>query len=126
VPTAPHIVHTRSGPLLELPLATTQWLGVTVPAAGGAYLRILPLTFVVRGLREWTRRGHPAMLYIHPWELDEEQPRLPVAWHAAFRHYHGVSRTLPRLRRLVSAHRFGDVRRVYQLATPRDDSGAGA
>jgi hypothetical protein len=49
------------------------------------------------------------MCYIHPWELDPEQPRLPVSWLAQMRHYRNLERVAPRLERLLEEFRFGSV-----------------
>ena len=118
VPRQPHLVHTPSGSLLELPLATLRWMGMTLPAAGGAYLRQLPYAVVGRGFAEWTRRGIPAMFYIHPWEIDEAQPRLPVPLLPTLRHYRGLERSMPRMERLLSSHRFDTAQQVFPLARP--------
>jgi len=71
----------RSGGLLgEVPPLTLEILGRRYPAAGGAYLRLLPFTLVKSALRQAQARGKPGTLYIHPWDLDpgiEPVPGLP-------------------------------------------------
>jgi hypothetical protein len=51
----------------------------------------------------------PATFYIHPWEVDPGQPRLPVPMLTRLRHYGGLRRTGPRLERLLSEFRFGSI-----------------
>lgn len=117
-PPVPHLLHRNGGTLCELPLATTSMRGVRVPAAGGAYLRHFPYGVIRRAMREHTESGVPATFYIHPWELDPEQPRLPVKWHTRVRHYGGLSRTLPRLERLLGEFRFTSAARSLKLQPP--------
>jgi len=109
-------VRRPAGVLLELPMATTVIAGVRLPAAGGGYLRHLPYALTERAFREHGARGASGMFYVHPWEIDEGQPRLPVSWVTRLRHYAGISRTLPRLERLLSQFRFVSVERRYNFA----------
>lgn len=109
VPVSPFFVRRPAGEMLELPLATTTMWGVRLPAAGGGYFRQLPYALTARALREHGGRGQPAMFYIHPWEYDVDQPRLDVSWLTARRHYGGLARTWPRLRRLLAEFRFTSV-----------------
>ena len=102
----PHWLDRPTGRLAELPPATLRRFGVNFPAAGGAYLRLLPHSLVRAAIRDAERRGMPATLYIHPWELDAAQPRLPVSLATRIRHYGGLQRTVPRLRRLFEEFRF--------------------
>jgi hypothetical protein len=64
---------------------------------------------VRRAFREWDRAGVPAMFYVHPWEIDPDQPRLPCGWFTRVRHYRNLELMLPRLDRLLSEFRFGSV-----------------
>jgi polysaccharide deacetylase family protein (PEP-CTERM system associated) len=102
----PHMIQRSSGQIAEFPLATTNIFGYTVPAAGGGYLRHLPLGVVQRAFREANERGEPATFYIHPWEIDGGQPRLPVSGLNRVRHYRGLDGTLPRIERLLDEFGF--------------------
>ena len=95
-----------AGPLLELPMLTLRLLGTNLPAAGGGYLRLLPLGLVHRALREMNAAGHPGVVYLHPWEFDPGQPRLLKGGLAAVRHYFGLGRTMAKLERLLDRHAF--------------------
>lgn len=107
---APHRFPSIAPVLWEIPPATTVLLGRRLPAAGGGYLRHLPPALTRRALREHDAAGVPAMLYVHPWEVDPEQPRLVGPGVTRIRHYAGLHRMLPRLERLLSEFRFTDVR----------------
>jgi polysaccharide deacetylase family protein (PEP-CTERM system associated) len=110
-PSAPHRLTRPAGSLLELPMATARFLGQRIPAAGGGYLRQLPLGVIRRAFRQSEERGEPGMFYIHPWEVDPEQPRLPVGWLTRIRHYRGLEHTMARLERLLGLFRFTSVSR---------------
>ena len=109
----PHLITRASGTLLELPVATTMLGGVRLPAGGGGYFRQLPYQLCSRALPEAQRRGAPAMFYIHPWEVDVDQPRISVPLVTRLRHYGGLHRTLPRLERLLREFRFTSVARRF-------------
>jgi polysaccharide deacetylase family protein (PEP-CTERM system associated) len=101
-----HRLVTGAGPLLEFPPATLRRGPAVLPAGGGAYFRLLPYALVRTALRDAATRGVAATFYIHPWELDPEQPRLGVPLSTRIRHYGGLARTASRLRRLLGEFAF--------------------
>ena len=103
---APHVLSTASGPLREYPPAVWKVAGVRVPVAGGGWFRQLPLGVIERGLASVLREGMPAVFYIHPWEVDAEQPRLDVPLLTRIRHYRGLDVAEQRLRTLLRAFPF--------------------
>ncbi len=114
-PTQPHIVSGSSGSLLELPLTTLGWSVARLPAAGGAYFRHLPYGWTRKALEQMQAQGVSAVFYIHPWELDPHQPRIPVSPMARMRHYRGIEHTPRRLARLLSEFSFTSVADHYGL-----------
>ncbi len=110
-PLDPYVIDTAAGPLREYPLATLSLGRARLPGAGGAYLRHLPLTLVRSTIRQAVTARRPAMLYVHPWEVDVAQPRLAVGALTTWRHYGGLARTAPRLQRLFREFRFTSVAR---------------
>ena len=105
----PHWLTRPAGRLLEVPPATVRWLGLNLPAAGGAYFRLLPPLLVHAALREAERRGQPGTFYLHPWEYDAAQPRVAVPLLTRIRHYGGLGGTWGRLERLLSEFRFASI-----------------
>ncbi len=105
----PHVIRRQNGLLAEFPLATTSILAYPVPAAGGGYLRQFPYAVIRRAFQEATDRGEPATFYIHPWEIDPGQPRLPVSVLNRIRHYRGLDGALVRVERLLEEFRFGTI-----------------
>ena len=80
---------------------------LTIPVCGGFYLRALPLWLIVHGLRSAQKQG-PIVVYLHPWELDADIPRLPLRLQDRLITYTHVGQSMwQRLRTLLDAFRFG-------------------
>jgi hypothetical protein len=94
---------------MEVPPAVVRFGGVTIPAGGGAYFRVLPYQLTRTALKGCEARGAPGTFYIHPWELDPGQPRFDVPWPTRLRHYTGLSSVAARLERLCREFRFGAI-----------------
>jgi hypothetical protein len=90
---------------------------MNLPAAGGAYFRHFPYALVRTALRDAELRGVPGTFYIHPWELDPEQPRFAVPMLTRVRHYGGLARTAARLERLLGEFRFTAIFPTMGLAS---------
>jgi len=106
-------------PLWEFPMTTWRVLGRNVPAAGGGWMRVLPLGVMHRAIRAANADGVPAIVYTHPWEIDPDQPRVAAAPRMArLRHYVNLARTHGRLERLLRTHRFGTVSEVLSGLEP--------
>ena len=111
-PEEPYTIITTSGKTLtEFPLTTAKVFGQAVPAAGGGYFRQYPYA-----LSRWLfeRASHnqtkPQIFYLHPWEIDPEQPRVPNASaFSRFRHYTNLKRCRPRLERMLRDFEFGTI-----------------
>lgn len=100
-PRRPFFLKTESGPLLEYPMTTFRILGSgNLPVAGGGYLRLLPSWYTQIGVERARQEGLPILSYIHPWEFDPEQPRLPGSLKSRLRHYTNLDKTRDRLERL--------------------------
>jgi polysaccharide deacetylase family protein (PEP-CTERM system associated) len=95
--------------LTEFPPATVKLGGQTLPAAGGGYLRIFPLRYnkwaMERLNQEFGEKG-VVVVYLHPWEVDPEQPRIAAPLRSRFRHYTNLGKMEPRLRNLLRAYSF--------------------
>ncbi|MBN1503733.1 MAG: DUF3473 domain-containing protein [Candidatus Eisenbacteria bacterium] len=102
---SPHVRQTAKGSLAEFPMSTCRLAGVNLPFGSGAYLRLLPCGLTARLLRRLNAAGLPGVISVHPWELDPEQPRV-TSWLRRPNHYAFLSRTRPRLERLLREFRF--------------------
>lgn len=105
----PHEMVCPAGRLVEVPPATLRRGGINVPAGGGAWFRVFPYAVVRHALEDCEARGVPGTFYIHPWELDPDQPRVAASWLSRLRHYSGLARTMPRLERLLGEFRFTSI-----------------
>jgi polysaccharide deacetylase family protein (PEP-CTERM system associated) len=111
----PHTLERQRGSIVEFPLSTVRRLGLNWPIAGGAYLRFLPAWVVRSGIRRINQvERQPAIVYLHPWELDPDQPRLSGPVKSRLRHYTNLRKTELRLRQLLETFSFGPARDVLQ------------
>src|SRR5439155_18017511 len=77
----------RHGPVYEFPMTLPALAGVRVPLTGGFYSRLFPSAWTIDGVRRVFAAGGEPIFYIHPWELDVEQPRVRVGRFLTLRHY---------------------------------------
>jgi polysaccharide deacetylase family protein (PEP-CTERM system associated) len=111
----------KDGTLVELPGSTVRVGRSNLPVGGGGYFRILPYEWTRWGIGRLNRtEGQAAIFYLHPWEIDPDQPRLHAGLLSRFRHYRNLDKTESRLRRLLQDFRFGPVR---DLIVPRGNKG---
>ncbi|MBW4028555.1 MAG: DUF3473 domain-containing protein [Acidobacteria bacterium] len=114
-PWLPH--HVGSAGLLEIPIAVWRMGGVNLPVGGGAYLRLLPFWYSLAGLRHVNRvERRPATIYMHPWEMDAEQPDLHLPMLSHIRQTWGTATMEGRLRSMLQQFRFAPLAEVYSTA----------
>jgi polysaccharide deacetylase family protein (PEP-CTERM system associated) len=107
----PGIVHRPGGTIVEVPASTVRMGGVNWPIGGGGYFRLLPYGWTRWGMRRVNAvEGAPAVFYLHPWEIDPDQPRLAAPALSRYRHYHNLRETERRLERLMREFPFGTMR----------------
>jgi len=115
-----HVVRCASGTIEEIPASTVRLGRVNLPIGGGGYFRLLPYGWTRWGIRRVNRsERQPVVFYLHPWELDPDQPRFRVDRTTQFRHYTGLRTAASRLRRLTEDFHFDTVAAVLNLAVPR-------
>lgn len=114
-PASPHRLETENGAaLVEFPPTTVRLLGQNLPVGGG-YFRLYPYALTKRLLnRARGENGEPFIFYVHPWEIDPDQPRVSAGLLSSFRHYVNLSKCEARLGRLLGDFRFGTVRDVLR------------
>lgn len=109
-PLEPHYLALRNGGrLLEFPISTIRWLGMSVPVSGGGYFRLYPYALSRYLARRVNRENRPFVFYLHPWEVDPDQPRVKVDAFTHFRHYNNLRKCRGRLKHLLQDFRFGTV-----------------
>jgi polysaccharide deacetylase family protein (PEP-CTERM system associated) len=118
IPSAPREPHRAPTPagrtIVELPLTVASFLGRAIPVSGGGYFRMFPFAITRWGFAKANREGRPGVFYMHPWEIDADQPDLRGRTNAlgAFRHYVGMKGAAAKLDRLLSQFDFHTARDV--------------
>jgi polysaccharide deacetylase family protein (PEP-CTERM system associated) len=103
----PYVIQRAGGRLVEIPGSTARFGLWNLPVAGGGYFRILPYWWTRWGIARVNRlEGRPTVFYLHPWEIDPEQPRLSAGRLGQFRHYRHLDQTETRLRQLLTDFQF--------------------
>lgn len=112
----PHPIPTRYGDLLEFPLTTFRCFWENLPFTGGLPMRITPYCVILSAVEKMNAEGVPAMSYIHPWEFDEEQPRIELPLSRRFMHYFNIKSTGPKIEGLLRNLKFAPVKEILGLA----------
>jgi polysaccharide deacetylase family protein (PEP-CTERM system associated) len=117
-PLRPTRIATPAGAsIVEFPMSTVDMFGVRLPVSGGGYFRLLPYWLTRAGLRKLNQeQKRPFVFYLHPWEIDPEQPRIQVGWRSRFRHYTNLEHTEVRLIALIDEFRFSSLYEVLSNA----------
>ena len=95
------------GKLIEFPLLVTKFLGKNIPAAGGFYLRTLPMRVIKNAIRQYEKQEIPASFYIHSWELTPEyMPKIKLPFKENFATYHNINKAYNRMDELLKQFEF--------------------
>jgi len=107
-PEHPYKLETPAGhSIIEFPLSTAKIINYRLPIAGGGYFRLYPYWLSKMGLKQINRQQKPFIFYLHPWEVDPEQPRIDASWFSRFRHYNNLDKCEDRLKNLLDDFQFG-------------------
>jgi polysaccharide deacetylase family protein (PEP-CTERM system associated) len=99
--------------LTELPIGVARVLGRNVPCSGGGYFRLYPYGVTRWLIRSCNEEKRPVVFYLHPWEVDPDQPRVGgVSWSKRFRHYNNLEKTEMRLEKLLTDFSFTSARKL--------------
>lgn len=101
--------------IIEFPLSTVKIFGKNFPMAGGAYLRLLPYSFIKWAIKKINKAGWPAQIYIHSWEIDAHLPRLRIPMDRKFTHYINLKAVPNIVHMLLEDFEFGPVKGVIKL-----------
>ena len=103
---------TEAGTIWEVSPSTMNACGLQLPVAGGGYFRLFPYAASRMFLRRLEKEGSQLVMYLHPWELDPEQPRMDGPMLSKIRHYMNLSKTEQRLRWLLKDFSFAPINEV--------------
>jgi len=113
IPDAPLNAHRLPEGIFELPMSCAEVFGRKVPCSGGGYFRLFPYAVTRALMRRCNQQGRSVIFYLHPWEVDPEQPRVELPALKRFRHYNNLDRTAERLERLLGDFQFTSIRRLF-------------
>ena len=104
----PHEIRRNAGRIREFPASVHRVWKMNLPVAGGGYFRLYPAALSLRWLGMINKRhARPFVFYVHPWELDPQQPVMRGSFRSRWRHYQNLHTTEPKLHRLLREFRFG-------------------
>lgn len=108
----PSRIATTAGELWEFPpLVTPTWFG-NLPTGGGWGFRFFPAALVAHTVERLNSAGQPAVLYLHPRDVDPDGPRLRLSPLKRFAAYGTRNSAVPRLRSLLERFRFASLKEL--------------
>ena len=115
MPDAPRFPYRSREGLVEIPITTVRAFGRNLPAGGGGYFRLAPYALSRLAIRHVNENDcRPAIFYMHPWEVDPDQPRVVgTNFKTRFRHYLNLNHMEARLKRLTTDFRWGRVDNAF-------------
>ena len=116
-PRHPHVRQTTAGPIVEVPPLVADRFGQVMPLGWGWGLRMSSPRRVLDAIERLNHRGQPAVLTVHPWEIDREPPRVRMPARLHFAHYFRMGGFADRLRTILSGGSFGPIGRIVPDAT---------
>jgi len=99
----------------ELPPSVIEIVGKRLPFSGGFYFRVSPLWYLNWCIRRINKKGQPALIYLHPWEIDVEQPRLDVSAKERFILYANLDKTEEKLLAVLQQQEFISIKEHLSL-----------
>ena len=95
------------GKIIEFPLLVTKFLGKKIPAAGGFYLRTLPLRIIENAIKSYEKENLPGVFYIHSWELTPEfMPKMKLSKKDHFITFHNIDKAYSKMEDLLEKFQF--------------------
>lgn len=98
----PHAVHTRKGDLREIPVSTSDLCGTRTAFCGGGFFRFFPYWYIRREIKRLHEAGRPAVVYLHPRDIDVLQPRMKLEPVNSFLYHYGLASAETKWRRLMT------------------------
>ncbi len=108
---------TDYGQIWEFPLTTTRLFWEYLPFTGGLPLRMFPYFYIVSKIQRINQEGYPAIVYIHPWEFDMEQPHIDLPLSRRFMHYFNIKVTPKKVEGLLQHFQFSTVKDILRRTT---------
>lgn len=111
-----NVLRPDRGEIFEVPLSTIRLIGKNIPIAGGGYLRFFPIRFTEWGIQRLNvKERQPAVIYLHPWEIDAEQPKINGRRSSMLRHYINMNTTRMKIKYILQSFSVDSIRAVFNL-----------
>jgi polysaccharide deacetylase family protein (PEP-CTERM system associated) len=119
VPSSNPLIHRRrEADIIEVPPSIVRMGPFRLPFSGGLYLRTLPYGFIRHAIKRLNKKGIPAVIYLHPWELDRGLPRLGLSWKGRYALYYNLKTAQAKVEQLLAEFSFAPVCEVLNDAYP--------
>jgi polysaccharide deacetylase family protein (PEP-CTERM system associated) len=105
---------TEGRDLWEIPLSVWRIGPLRIPFGGGGYLRLYPLSITKLLFRLHERKGKSVILYVHPWELDSDQPQIQAPLGARARQSLGIGGMPRKMRNLLTEMEFVSIEKFLE------------
>lgn len=117
VPSSNPLIHRRTeADIIEVPPSIVSMGPLRLPFSGGLYLRTLPYGFIRHCIARLNKKGIPAVIYLHPWELDTGLPRLRLGWKGRYALYYNLKTAQAKVEQLLAEFSFAPVCEVLNDA----------
>lgn len=113
-PGANTIIHNPIKGLLEIPLSVFDMLGLKIPFGGGGYFRLYPYFISNYLMEKHNKQNIPFIFYLHPWEIDHEQPRINTTIFKKFRHYYNLKNTFKKFEKVIQMYKFTTIQKLIE------------
>jgi len=116
IPNASLDIHKRNEGIWEIPLTVLEIGPFHLPICCGGYMRLYPLLLTQYAITKANKRGRPAVILVHPWEFDPQQPRIKgIGLFKQFRHHVGIKNNKSKLENLINKNKFAPAKEVISL-----------
>lgn len=116
---APRYTHKASqynggSDIIEIPPSTISIFGkYNIPFSGGFYFRFMPVCCINKFTKIINKDRQPVIFYLHPREIDKEQPKLKLSKRDSFIHYYGVGSCRKKLEKTLKTNEFRTMKDLY-------------
>ena len=117
IPDAPHTIYAiGTNGLVEFPLSVVKVAGFKLPICGGFYLRSLPYIVTKYGIKHFNQKGYPVVIYMHPWEIDIEKPKVSMRLKWKIIHEYNIGKMQKKFESLIKDFSFTTISEVLNGA----------
>lgn len=121
IPYAPRFIHEanvygKGYSLKSVPPSTIKVGNRNIPFSGGAYFRFWPWSIIKKMTDQINEKeNQPVLFYLHPREIDLEQPRLKLKAKEYVIHYYGINGCEKKLVNVLGRYQCESIRSALEL-----------